>query len=181
MNLKTKVCFVLISLGLLVGCATVTPYRAAQHSDDYGYQEQKIEQDRYRVSFAGNSSTSRQTVENYLLFRAAELTLEQGKDYFVIVNSDTEKNTEQHATTVGAPSFTYGYGHPYGHGYRHGLGVGFTIFQTSFSDYEAFGVVVLRSGKKPADNLDAYNASEVVENLGLSVLGSELKKYSSDR
>lgn len=181
MSAKIKVCALLVGVSLLAACVTATPYRQAEHDHDYGYQEQKIEQNRYRISFAGNSSTNRQTVENYLLFRAAELTLENGKDYFVVVTSDTEKNTEQHATVVGAPRFTYGYGHHYGHGYHHGLSVGFNIFQTSYSDYEAFGVVILKSGEKPADNHNAYNAREVVENLGLSVMGAELKKHSSGR
>ena len=57
--------------------------------DGYGYSEQRIEENRYRVSFAGNSATSRQTVEDYLLYRAAELTVQTGHDWFEVVDRDT--------------------------------------------------------------------------------------------
>ena len=53
---------------LLAACAAKpTPYQAAQGG--FGYSEQQTEENRYRVSFAGNSATSRQTVEEYLLYR----------------------------------------------------------------------------------------------------------------
>jgi hypothetical protein len=42
-----------------------------------GYSDQQIESNRFRVSFAGNSLTARETVERYLLYRAAELTVQQ--------------------------------------------------------------------------------------------------------
>ena len=61
---------------------------------DRGYSEQKIENERYRISFKGNSMTGRETVENYLLFRAAELTLQTGYDTFTIVNRDTDKDRD---------------------------------------------------------------------------------------
>lgn len=158
----------LMAVALLAACATATPYRQALSQSDYGYQAQKIEQNRYRVAFAGNSLTSRQTVENYLLYRAAELTLEQGKDYFVITKSATDKNTEHQSTVVGAPSFGFGYGHHRGYGGRHGYGYGFgvNIINSSYSDYQAYGDIVLKSGKKPEDNVYAYNARDVIENLG---------------
>ncbi|MBM3559299.1 MAG: hypothetical protein FJX53_05360 [Alphaproteobacteria bacterium] len=46
-----------------------------QEVDGYGYSQQQIEGNRYRVVFSGNSSTQRGTVENYVRFRAAEIAL----------------------------------------------------------------------------------------------------------
>jgi hypothetical protein len=71
---------------LVAGCATETTYRPATGQGFYrtGFSERQVEPGRFLVSFAGNSSTSRDTVERYLFFRAAELTLQQGYDYFVI-------------------------------------------------------------------------------------------------
>src|SRR5918995_6473317 len=76
-------------LGLLIAaCAGgPTPYQQAQ--DGYGYSEQRIEENRYRVSFAGNSATTRQTVEDYLLYRAAELTVQTGHDWFEVADRST--------------------------------------------------------------------------------------------
>ena len=38
-------------------CATATPYQPAAAGRFGGYAEQKLENDRYRVSFSGNSVT----------------------------------------------------------------------------------------------------------------------------
>ena len=58
----------LAGLVLLGACATATPYQAASTSDR-GFSEQKIEDNRFQVQFAGNSLTDRKTVETYLLYR----------------------------------------------------------------------------------------------------------------
>ncbi len=52
---------------LLAGCVSPTPY-AAKTDTEYGYSEQRLEENRYRITFAGNSETQRETVENYLLY-----------------------------------------------------------------------------------------------------------------
>src|SRR3546814_17066735 len=71
----------------LAACVSVTPYQPA--SKGYGYSEQRIENNRFRINFAGNSDTPKQTVETYLLFRDAELTLKSGYDYFVFASDRT--------------------------------------------------------------------------------------------
>jgi hypothetical protein len=78
---------------LLASCATPTPYQPniPGQSASGGYSDVRIEPNRWRVSFAGNSLTSRETVEGYLLFRAAELTIQQGYDWFSIVDRDTQR------------------------------------------------------------------------------------------
>src|SRR3546814_3976294 len=77
---------------MLAGCASPTPYQPATgHGfNRTGFSEQRIESNRYMVSFSGNSLTSRETVERYLLFRAAELTVQQGFDHFILVYRNTE-------------------------------------------------------------------------------------------
>ena len=52
-----------------------------------GFSERQIEANRFVVSFAGNTVTSRDTVERYLLFHAAEVTLRDGYDYFLVNQS----------------------------------------------------------------------------------------------
>ena len=81
----------MLALAMLSACATATPYQpniAVQPGRPVpgGFSEQRIEPERYRVSFAGNSLTSRETVESYLLYRAAELTQAQGFDWFTIAD-----------------------------------------------------------------------------------------------
>ena len=59
---------------LLAACATPTPYQASGSDGGiYGYSEQRIEGDRYRITFSGNSLTDRETVETYLLYRVGKV------------------------------------------------------------------------------------------------------------
>src|SRR5690349_6988649 len=81
------------SFAVLAACSTPTPYQPATSERGDGYTTQQIESNRFRISFRGNSVTSRQTVDTYMLYRAAEVTLQAGGDYFVIVNKDVDKNT----------------------------------------------------------------------------------------
>ena len=67
------------SRGLGIGLAELHHVHGAEHV------EQQLAADRYIVRFHGNEFTSRERVETYLLYRAAELTLEQGFDGFTIV------------------------------------------------------------------------------------------------
>src|SRR5918998_6202716 len=84
----------------LAACATATPYQPAQLTSagpTNGFYEVPLEQNRWRVTFAGNTLTARQQVEDSLLLRAAELTLAQGFDHFVAVNRSTERDVSYRA------------------------------------------------------------------------------------
>ncbi|MEM6410755.1 MAG: hypothetical protein AAF683_04415 [Pseudomonadota bacterium] len=118
----TKIAFA--ALLLLGACATATPYQPQVNSDG-GYIDQQIETNRWAISFSGNSLTERSTVETYLLYRAAELTSQNGFDYFQIVSRDTDVESRFIATGFSSPFFYnfYGFGpHPgfYGVGYPYG-------------------------------------------------------------
>jgi hypothetical protein len=82
----------LAALAFLAACATATPYQAATQNSR-GYAEQKIEANRFQVEFSGNSLTDRKTVETYLLYRAAELTRENGFDHFRVADRETQGKT----------------------------------------------------------------------------------------
>ena len=53
-----------------------------------GYQDKKVDDDSYIVSFYGNGHTSEQKVWNYWIYRCAELTLEKGYTLFTLEQSD---------------------------------------------------------------------------------------------
>src|SRR5260370_36122999 len=86
---------VAVSLG---GGWSPTPYQPADSSAANGYTVQKIESNRYRISFNGNSATSRQTVERYLIYLASQVTLQNGDDYFVMLDRNTDKSTSYQTT-----------------------------------------------------------------------------------
>ncbi|WNO52725.1 CC0125/CC1285 family lipoprotein [Stakelama saccharophila] len=169
---------------LVTGCTSPTPYRPATGygANATGYTDQRIEPDRYMVSFQGNSATARETVERYLLYRAAQLTLEQGYDYFVLAHRDTDKQTRTYATgdPFGGP-FGYGGWNPYWRYYSpyYGWGGwgpygdpfwgGRDIDVRTIDKYQAMAEIVLGRGEKPKDNVRAFDARAVIDNLGPTV------------
>ena len=169
----------------LAGCETATPFQpiAAQHGEDRGgYSEQQIEANRFRVEFAGNTLTSRQTVEKYLLFRAAQLTVSSGFDWFQSVDRHTDKQTSYYgdgfdgwaggpAWGLYRPGFGWGYGYggigPYGgFGYGGFGGPGFDIDQVT--RYQASVEIVMGRGPKPP-NPRAYDARQVIDHLQATI------------
>ncbi len=154
----------------LAGCAEPTAYQAA--TERYGYSDQAIESNRYRVSFAGNSVTPRETVETYLLYRAAEVTRANGGDYFRVADRDTEVNTEYRTASFPSSHFLYGSRFFYR----------FDSFYVSggqsrsIKRYKAFADILVLTGEKPADDAQAYDARDLIEKLGPSVVRPEAGK-----
>lgn len=154
------------ALGLLAACATATPYQPAT-TDRYGFEEQRIEDNRIRITFRGNTVTDRETVETYLLYRAAELTLESGRDYFIVANRDTEEHSRLQGTGYRPRfAFDYWYFSP-----RRGWSPWYDPFWNEPSSYrevtryEAIAEIAMFSGSKPADDPNAFDAREVQANL----------------
>jgi hypothetical protein len=169
-------------VGLLVltaGCATPTAYQPLdpQRRSSGGYSDQRIETNRYRVTFRGNSLTSRQTVENYLLFRAAELTLAHGYDWFMMADRNTERHTRTYVDRPFGPG-RWGYWGPRWSYYSPRFGWrswdpfwgdpvwGDTVDVRTVERYEATAEIVMGRGAKPAANrIRTFDARSVIENL----------------
>lgn len=170
--------FAVLAIASLAACATSTPYQPAEAGGGYGFSEQRIEANRYRITFRGNSLTTRETVENSLLFRAAELTLQNGFDYFIVVENETEANKSYRSTTEPAFFGHYYFGHPgyyyafpyYAYGF--GWGYPYESYTREYTRYSAIAFVTMHKGEKPADNPHAFDAREVEENLKSVVLGT---------
>ncbi len=153
--------------GLLTACATATPYQPAV-SDRYGFEDQRIENNRMRITFRGNSVTDRETVETYLLYRAAELTLQNGYDYFIVANRDTEEHSRFQATGPSRSRFAFDYWY---FSPRRGWSPWYDPFwdePASYREvtrYEAVAEIAMFNGQKPANDASAFDAREVQANL----------------
>ncbi|HEY0053322.1 MAG TPA: hypothetical protein VGB49_07920 [Caulobacteraceae bacterium] len=163
----------------LSACATATTYAPEGFGGQRGgYAEQRLEQNRFRVSFSGNSLTSRDTVEMYLLHRAAELTVETGHDWFEIADRATERDTRYVTTGISDPWYSGRYGLGWGPRWRFynrglwspwsrwgGYGWRDDFDVREITRYEAIAEVVMHRGPRP-DRVDAFDAREVIANLG---------------
>ncbi len=167
----------LAAVTLLSGCATPTPYQPAQNlaADGYhpGYSDTKLEDNRYRIVFAGNDTTPRETVENYLLYHAAEVTLSNGYDWFEVVKRASDAKTRTVTTYDDDPFFGGVSWRFYRRGFA-GWGAwgGFNDFDRDtmdFTRYQANAEIVLHKGAKP-DTADAYDARQVKSNLEAKIV-----------
>lgn len=164
---------------MTAACATATPYAPATSRNHQGYSDIRISPDRYRVTFAGNSVTSRDTVEMYLLFRAAEVTLQNGFDWFETTDRETARDTRYVGTAdpwwgespyspYWRPSWRLyhrrGFWGPWGSGWGDDFDV------QEITQYQASSEVVMHHGPRPADNSHAFDARQVQENLGPRVV-----------
>lgn len=83
------VALVLMALG---GCTSQSAYKAAK-GDSSGYKEIALSENHYRVQFKVNGS-AHGTARKYVLMRAAELTIAQGYDWFVVEKRTTRTLNE---------------------------------------------------------------------------------------
>ena len=147
----------------LTAC-TVSPTPYQVEGEGGGYSEQQIEDNRYSVKFVGNTATPRDTVEEYALFRAAEVTLENGHDYFKVVSREIEPVVNSRGGVF--PRIGIGLG-----GGNVGVGVSTGIGGGGRADYSyaAYLDIVVFDGEKPDGDRDAYVALDVIDNLKAKV------------
>jgi len=170
------------ALAGLAACETATPYQPLERGNQVsgGFTDQRLEGNRFRVTFDGNTLTSRERVETYLLYRSAELTVNQGFDWFETVDRHTERDKR---TYVDPDPF---YGPGYGWGYfrpswrYYGGGFGWRAWGPFWGDpfwadsvdvqtvqkFQASAEIVMGHGPKPEGDPRAFDARAVMANLG---------------
>lgn len=148
--MRISLLLVAAAAGLATACASSgsTPYQPAGINGAHGYAEQQLENNKVRLTFSGNSRTDVTTVKKYVLYRAAEVTLQNGYDFFILADRGVEKDSEFRAN-----------------GLRPRLGG--TIEEKS--SHEAMVDIAMFHGRKPAVLADAYDAREVRAHLGSSI------------
>ena len=149
---------------VLIGCAgTPTPYQPKV--DRAGYSQQQLDSQTWRVQFAGNINTPRETVENYLLYRSAEIMLFGGHDKFVMLEKDIERIVNYRGTGY-YPHFGYGLRH----GHHHGLGYYGPVNYSPVVSYRGTATIRIYSGGPPPNNAPIYDAQEIVQQLGPTIV-----------
>jgi hypothetical protein len=180
--------FAAAALVLAIGlsaCETATPYQPniPGQATSGGYSEVRLEPERWRITFTGNSMTSRETVEGYLLFRAAELTLQNGDNWFAMVDRNTDRSVRTYVEPDPFYSPWYGPGFGYWRPYWRYRTYGYHGWRTwdpfwgdpfwaygvdvhTVQSFEASAEIMTHKGAKPAGDPRAFDAQAVVANLG---------------
>ncbi|HUO98959.1 MAG TPA: hypothetical protein VMU01_09830 [Rhizomicrobium sp.] len=148
---------------MLAGCETATTYHPLEDRSGTGYTDQQLTGNRYRVSFTGNSVTRRDVVENYLLLRAAEVTLKAGYRWFTFDTRDTEAKTTYHSDFMGWPGWR-GYGR-YWHSWP-GWGMGADVTTRPSTRYEAYAEIILLTDDQAKNDPRAILAQDVLDHVG---------------
>jgi hypothetical protein len=175
-SIKTALVVAAAALSL-AACATATPYQPAGTGGQRGgYAEQRLEANRFRVTFAGNSVTSREQVEMSLLLRSAELTVQSGNDWFSTVNRATDRDSRFYATPDPFYDRYSPFWRPSWRFQRRGYWSRWDPFWGRDFDvqrvdrYEASAEIVMGRGAKPAGDPNAFDAREVIDNVGPRVM-----------
>jgi len=151
---------ILGAVACISACASAPTSYAPANGADRGYSERQIEADRFRVRFDGGSDVSFEQLENLALRRAAELTLENGSDWFEIVSRSSDGDDENPVSVGGSVGQTFGSrrysGSSVGLGIRLNPGAG---------NKTIYLEILIRAYPRP-DHSGAYDARDVLHRLG---------------
>jgi len=147
---------------LLSACATgPTAYGPAELNGGVGFENTKIEQDRYRINFTGRTDGE---ARNYALLRAAEITLDEGFSHFRIVGGDTFSDQPRRSGVSTSVGFGTGRGY-YGRGSSVGVGINLNDVGQLLNGQKVTNtieVILLRSG---SDEPNVYNAQSITQSI----------------
>ena len=166
-----------LQLGMILTIATLlqscaADYQPAQTYGGFpvsGYTDARIDANTAVVNFDGNRFTSPSTLRAYLLYRCAQVTIENGYDYFIIVSTNTSPTNIQvktkdtnHYATIPPKVYPVVYRTNEYQSSR-ATPSAFQCTQGSCSGVSA--VIKMFQGQKPAFGR-AYDAKDVIAHLG---------------
>jgi len=157
---------------MLAACATTGPgaYGPAD-AKGFGYADTRIESDRYRVVYRGSGGMRPELVEDFALRRAAELTLDEGYDWFRVVSRDIAHD-QRGGVSVGAGVGGGSFGRRSGVG----VGVGGNFGKIGAQDFFTLRIEILMGEGEGA--ADAYNAQDVLGYAGDAGLSGAVPSLS---
>lgn len=145
----------------LSACASLAPYGPQRGPGGQGFAEQRIESDRYRVTYNGVGAPG--PVADMALLRAADLTTQSGYDWFEVTQRWIDGRPDsagglRPSVSVGASSGRYGGWSTSGVGV--GVGLNFSGPQPTSTTLE----ILMGRGQRP-DRPEAYDARGVQDSL----------------
>jgi hypothetical protein len=166
---------------LLSGCATAYKPQGPMG----GYSDMQFDKNTIEVSFRGNGYTSQETVEHYLLYRCAEVTIEHGYDYFVMADNHTDANlsfiTTPSTYTATSNGYTSGFGNSnstFITGNTTTTGTYYPGQIIPMHKYKSTVVIKMFKGKKPENLPNTYNARELIKYMSPNIQKNSYSEQS---
>ncbi len=157
--------FIAAAAAALAACASTSPvYAPASAQGQAGYSETQIESNRYMVTYRAGGSADAALVQDYALLRAADLTLQNGREWFWVDRRTFDADEGRR----GGPSIGVGVGAgSYGSRSGASVGVGMSFPIGSSSGQRAHSATLeirFGEGAKP-DDPNAYDARSISTNI----------------
>lgn len=160
--MKPQALFVAAALAL-AACQTTPTYSAATSPSSSGYSETQIESNRYTVTYRAPGGADAQTLQDYALLRAADLTLEHNRDWFWVDRRNLSGEGRHYGPSFGIGLGGASFGRHTGVGA--GIGMNFPIGGGGGPTATAATLDIrFGDGAKP-DDANAYDARSIAANL----------------
>jgi len=145
---------------LVAACASTSAYGPAARSGAMGYESLQIEENRFRVSYTDSEAAK---ARDRALLRAAEVTMENGGEWFEITSSYTSDEStrtgSRSSVSIGGSTGSYGRS-----SVGVGVGIGFPLGSSSSGKVTEVLEILIGTGEKP-DRPNVYDARSVDINL----------------
>lgn len=168
MSLKAAMFLILVA-GVLAGCGKPTSYHPSDA--DTGYVDRSLGEGRWEVSFTANALTRQQRLKQYLLYRAAEISLDSGNDSFVVLDEHPGRGRLSGIKVEGEGTqrpYEFEHNHLWFDSRSFVEGYTTTVYEP-MSRYT--GTIVFRvfKGENPPQEGAVFDAREIIRTLGPQV------------
>ncbi|MGE0047062.1 MAG: hypothetical protein AB7J28_06600 [Hyphomonadaceae bacterium] len=146
----------------LAACASAPPaYAPAGGPGRAGYSDLRIEQNRFRVTYRAPGGADARVLDNYVLRRAAQVTLANGDEWFIVDRRELEPAGRS------GPSLSLGIGGAsFGGSSGVGVGLGVGIPLGGSRTNAAAAILDIRTGRGPRpEGQNVYDAADVNRTL----------------
>lgn len=163
-NKRVFVC--LLASLFLASCTSPTPYQPSGIRG--GYSEEQLEKDVFRINADGNIYTSQERLNNILLVRASELSIQNNYKGFIITGGEGVKNIRLKSIV---PGHSYQTGSAYVTSNPYGAGISGTSHTVTVPPVEResqpmpIGNIVIKMTNKPIKSNSYYDAKSTYERL----------------
>ncbi|HYD88349.1 MAG TPA: hypothetical protein VEA80_12810 [Vitreimonas sp.] len=161
--------FIAAAAALAACASTPPPYAPAPGQGAAGYSETQIESNRYFVTFRAPSGADPALLQDYALLRAADLTLQNGREWFWV----DRRTLDEQSTRATGPSVGIGVGGgSWGSHSGGSVGVGINLPLGGQRQVARSATLEIRMGEgaKP-DDPNAYDARAIATNLRSRLAG----------